>query len=184
MGAVNPREHGKPGEVWRVTVQNQRSLSSVAEWLLLDGELREQARELGYVDGQPVALVGAGGAAIEPRELYAVTTLDDEVFDVQPALWEVVYPEHEKLAKVKDESQAIGEFLENCGYTLCEIMYDAPWNGPGGLTREPTRDGGGAFYAVSKGTNRILADYYGIDLDRLEAEKRQMLDKLREASAR
>ncbi|CAN5951014.1 unnamed protein product [Sphagnum jensenii] len=28
------------------------------------------------------------------------------------------YPEHEKLSKVKDQSQAIGQFLEGCGYSL------------------------------------------------------------------
>lgn len=63
------------------------------------------------------------------------------------------YPEHEAMKKVAEESQAQGELLDWAEgedlITLCA----------------PIR--------------KILAKYHGIDLDRIEAEKRQMLAELR-----
>jgi hypothetical protein len=90
------------------------------------------------------------------------------------------YPEHEKLTEVADLSQAIGEFLDGCGYTLCEVLYLAPYNGPGGLSREPSKyDQHGRFYPVSKSVQALLADYFEIDLDAIEREKRAMLEAIR-----
>lgn len=90
------------------------------------------------------------------------------------------YPEHDRLLKIKDESQAIGEFLDGCGYTLCEVVYHASFNGPGGLSTEPTSDDShGHFRPVMKPTDRILADWFGIDLNALEREKRAMLEAIR-----
>ena len=68
------------------------------------------------------------------------------------------YPEHDKLGAVSEASQAIGEFLDNCGYTLCK---------PEGNFFHP------------KGIPTILAEYFGIDQKKLEAEKRQVLDEIR-----
>jgi hypothetical protein len=76
------------------------------------------------------------------------------------------YPEHDKLAAISDESQVIGEFLETCGYELSE------WN-----------DDLEEFRPVRGGTNRILAKHFGIDLDKIEEEKRAMLDTMRTANA-
>lgn len=72
------------------------------------------------------------------------------------------YPEHDKVKAIQDESQAIGAFLDNSGYTLCEVDAD--------LNR---------FVPIYRSIERILADYFGIDLDELEREKRAMLDSLR-----
>jgi hypothetical protein len=72
------------------------------------------------------------------------------------------YPEHDKLAAVKDKSRAIGEFLERAyreGVRLCEAD-DEGWI-PLGERIEAT-----------------LARYFEIDLQRLEDEKRAMLDEL------
>lgn len=92
------------------------------------------------------------------------------------------YPEHEKLMKVKDESEAIGDFLEGSGYTLCKVMYRAPFNGAGALISEPTKaDQTGRYVATPLSIERILAEWFDIDYDKLEAEKRQMLNELREA---
>jgi hypothetical protein len=76
------------------------------------------------------------------------------------------YPEHDKLEAVKDQSQAIGEFLENGRWTLCE------WD-----------DRTGRFWSIRGDVNRVLAEYFEIDLDKLEAEKRQMLDAMRAANS-
>lgn len=76
------------------------------------------------------------------------------------------YPEHDKLAKVKDKSQAIGEFLDYGlpqGYVLAKYdKYDR-------------------LYPIHDSIESLLAEHFGIDQDVLEDEKRQMLDKLRKA---
>lgn len=114
------------------------------------------------------------------------------------------YPEHDRLMAVKAESQAIGEFIEHAGYTLC-THREAGSNGePEYLWKEGHGDGvdeppnmhdflrdravenpawdawGSGYVAVGKPINAILADYFDIDLDKIEAEKRAMLDALRE----
>jgi hypothetical protein len=76
------------------------------------------------------------------------------------------YPEHDKLAKVKDRSQAIGEFLDTGGYELGE------WTGGNRYCDDE-------FTPVRKPINTILARYFGIDEDKLEEEKLQMLEELR-----
>lgn len=78
------------------------------------------------------------------------------------------YPEHEKLKGIKVESQAQGEFLDwlmGKGYVIARYG-----NHPSG--DQFLLDAG-----VSIET--LLAEYYGIDLIKLEAEKRQMLKRLR-----
>ena len=72
------------------------------------------------------------------------------------------YPEHDKMNAVKEESQAIGEFLtwaEGEGMILYHQFARVP---------------------VMKSTNQLLADYYGIDLDEVNAEKRRMIQEIRE----
>lgn len=76
------------------------------------------------------------------------------------------YPEHEKLKEVQDQSQVIGEFLEWLNYerkySLCEneIRYDS-------------------WLPVSENHQELLAQYFNINLDKLEQEKRQMLESLK-----
>ncbi len=77
------------------------------------------------------------------------------------------YPECEKLKAVVQESQIIGEFLEGMGekgYVLGK--RDTEW--PYGLT------------SINIPTEKLLAEYFGIDLNKVESEKRQMLDQMRE----
>lgn len=78
------------------------------------------------------------------------------------------YPEHEKLKQIQRESQTIGEFiewLESNGMVVCE------WT-----------DGNcDNWMRTTLSTNRLLAKFFDIDLDKLEAEKRQMLDEMRKA---
>lgn len=81
---------------------------------------------------------------------------------------ETEYPEHEKLDKVKDKSQAIGEFLEN--------------GMPDGVTFGQWNSKGTRIHPVTPNIQQWLADYFGIDRDKLEAEKDQMLDEIRKAN--
>lgn len=83
----------------------------------------------------------------------------------------IEYPEHEKVAKVKDQSQAIGAFLDAGG--LGEGIVLARWEGRQGDYLDP----------VHLNIEKVLAKYFGIDLDKLEAEKIQMLEELRKSNA-
>lgn len=119
------------------------------------------------------------------------------------------YPEHEKLRTVTDRSHEIGAFLEwlrdSKGRTICEYRaeddrsLDEPeccehpltdHEGAPFMSRPCTRcdcDDYRGFYRAEgfypAGPSTIeaqLAEYFEIDLDLLESEKRAMLDKLRE----
>lgn len=78
------------------------------------------------------------------------------------------YPEHERMAAVADTSQAIGEFLEwleEQGLVICE---------PSPLATMP-------LVPAHRQITDLLADYHGIDLTLIEAEKRAMIAALRAA---
>jgi hypothetical protein len=75
------------------------------------------------------------------------------------------YPEHDKLAAVADQSQAIGEFLDLGRWTLCELRE---WE-----------DARPSFEPVD--IQGALAEWFEIDRDALEREKRAMLAELRGA---
>jgi hypothetical protein len=77
------------------------------------------------------------------------------------------YPECEKLHVVKDESQSIGKFLEwlQGKYTICEKNEHIPTHP--------------LYKPVRLDIEKELADYFGIDLDIVEKEKRQALEYLR-----
>lgn len=82
-----------------------------------------------------------------------------------------VYPEHDKLAKIADKSQAIGEFLEWCdeqGWDLATYTNDS-------ACMTPIRFAGGP-----RNDQEVLARYFDIDRQALEAEKVAMLDAQRE----
>lgn len=111
------------------------------------------------------------------------------------------YPECEKAAKVKDESQAIGEFLEwlmgkekihltkheeeNIVYldenfkenilpTMNEQqLFQYRLNNP---TLVEYR---GGYYSHHESIEKMLARYFNIDLNVLEQEKRAILDSIR-----
>lgn len=82
------------------------------------------------------------------------------------------YPEHEKLMAVNDQSQAIGEFLDfglsSMGIVLAEVSYEY---------HEPR------LMATSRSIETILAEYFEIDRDALEREKRAILNEIRKTNA-
>ena len=71
-----------------------------------------------------------------------------------------MYPEHEKMEAVLYDSQIIGEFLESSPYVLGEWYGDL-------------------LVPVSWSTEQVLANYFGIDLKKIEDEKRQMLEEIK-----
>lgn len=90
------------------------------------------------------------------------------------------YPEHEKLAKVSDISQPLGEILDwmlnKQGYVIAKWVFTGkdssdPW-GHDELVTQHVR------------IEALLADFYQIDLAALDREKDQMLAEIREAYAR
>lgn len=82
------------------------------------------------------------------------------------------YPEHERLKKVQDKSQAIGEFLEwahdEKEYVLCWKSY---------MTQS-------RFEPIQVSKELLLAEFYAIDLQKIEQEKRLMLEEMRQANKR
>jgi hypothetical protein len=114
------------------------------------------------------------------------------------------YPEHDKLEAIKTESQAIGNFIEWLRYTkkiqfakyvdteheipvkptkpvfpvngdrVAMVLYDTPTPTPAPevyTTTEFTPQ----FFNISD----ILAEYFDIDLKKLEAEKLAMIEEIR-----
>lgn len=79
------------------------------------------------------------------------------------------YPEHEKLARISDKSQAIGEFVD--WLSADKGIHLAEWKVVGGTDV--------LFYAAAPITD-LLAEHFGIDQDKLEDEKRAMLEAQRE----
>lgn len=81
------------------------------------------------------------------------------------------YPEHDKLHKVKDKSQAIGEFLEwlkNEGISLCLPQGGDYWS--------EIED---EYIPISISQIQLLAKYFGVDNQKLEQEKQSMLEEFK-----
>jgi hypothetical protein len=78
------------------------------------------------------------------------------------------YPEHDKLHQVADKSQAIGQFLDvflgEKGLVLAE------YNGDDERPR---------LYPATVRIDLLLAEFFDIDLKKIENEKRAMLETMR-----
>jgi hypothetical protein len=83
-------------------------------------------------------------------------------------------PECEKLAEVSEESNKIGGFL---GWLFSKDLVIAGYehNTRGWEELVVVRR-----YQGDSGINKLLAEYYGIDLDKVEKERRALLNWLRE----
>jgi hypothetical protein len=76
------------------------------------------------------------------------------------------YPEHEKLKAIAHLSQAQYDFMEwlgEQGYILCELNQDD-------------------YYPVYKPMTKLLSEYHGIDMNKIEDEKEQMIEEMRKAN--
>ena len=75
-------------------------------------------------------------------------------------------PECEKLSAVADESNNIGDFLDwldNKGFLFCK--YDKYEE---------------SYYPTYPDTQKLLAEYFNIDLNKVEQERRALLQWLQE----
>lgn len=93
------------------------------------------------------------------------------------------YPEHDKLSAIKDFSQKIGEFLEWLKYekrlTLCRVHEE---HDSSCYNEEDDLDCGlreGDYFPVYVRDTDLLAEFFDIDQNRLENEKRAMLEECR-----
>jgi len=84
------------------------------------------------------------------------------------------YPEHEKLSNVRELSQQLGGFIEWLG-------TDKKWKF-GRYLAEEESDYGEFVPVIGININSLLAEFYGIDLVKLEEEKCQMLSEIREVN--
>lgn len=73
------------------------------------------------------------------------------------------YPQLTLMQAVSGESQSIGAFIE--------------WLGENGMVVCTSKDGlrGAAFFPVLESTEKLLARYFGVDLNAAEVERRAML---------
>lgn len=112
------------------------------------------------------------------------------------------YPEHERQRAILEQANTIGDFLEWYGGQGWHRMRwredltdEVPCTGVSILTGRCRGDScakcGGTGYETIKrkawvnderGVEQLLAEYFSIDLTKIEAEKRDMLDALRAAA--
>lgn len=80
------------------------------------------------------------------------------------------YPEHEKLKAVQTQSQSIGEFLDwlrgEKGFEIARWKHD------------DFDENDDVLMPAHFSTEKLLAEFFNIDLDKVEAEKRAMLAQL------
>ena len=80
-----------------------------------------------------------------------------------------MYPEHEKLKALNGANQTVGDFIE--------------WLGEQGLVIAKWSDDGGDYmWPAGKSRDELIAEFFDIDRDKLEEEKREMLNKIRESN--
>lgn len=99
-------------------------------------------------------------------------------------------PECEKMHAVKDKSQAIGEFLEwlqaERKVHLCVVHShsDGCYEEDDEFHEDPPKCGcnEGDYLPFHKGTEQLLAEFFGIDLAKVEDEKRALLEFVRKGS--
>jgi len=76
------------------------------------------------------------------------------------------YPEHEKLKSLGGANQIVGDFIGRLGE---QDLVIAEWAN------------GSELMPIRRSLNDLLADHFKIDQNKLEAEKRAMIEKLRAA---
>lgn len=91
----------------------------------------------------------------------------------------MTYPEHHKLEKVSRQSQTIGEFLDRSGYRVCELICVRCGAVRAGETKDCCAVPNEHYVPLRKSIERILAEYFEIDLAKLDQEKRAMLAEIR-----
>lgn len=78
------------------------------------------------------------------------------------------YPEYDKLAKISDQTQAIGEFMD--------------WLADDGVFLARHEENSKYAWPIHRPITDLLAEWAGIDQNKIEAEKRQMLEAIRQSN--
>lgn len=94
-------------------------------------------------------------------------------------------PECDKLLSVREDSQKLGYFLEWLyGYGIQLAVWDNNFSGVVWDEEGNEEDFHGTLvpwkYKGDSGINKLLAEYFGINLDKVEQERRELLKWLRE----
>jgi len=84
------------------------------------------------------------------------------------------YPEHEKLSKVKDTIDAVGDFMDWINNGRKHPMCLFSWHPP-----EVEEIGFGSWSPSTIPISTLLAEYFGVDTTALENEKKTMLEAYR-----
>jgi len=82
------------------------------------------------------------------------------------------YPEHEKMSQITDRSHTISEFLEwleSRRILLCEAADERSWDS--------------TYIPIVLNVEQLLAEYFEIDLDKINNEKDEMLKEVRKINA-
>jgi len=85
------------------------------------------------------------------------------------------YPEHQKLYPISNKSQAIGEFVDWLAQEKKILLGE--W---GTCLDEFCQED--SMHPVNTNIRDLLAEYFGIDQDKIEEEKQLMLKTIREAN--
>lgn len=92
------------------------------------------------------------------------------------------YPEHERLAAVEDASHSCGEFLEwlvgEKGFVLAKSHKHTEDCGSSDFGLRDCGVRGGILYEERYDLRRLLAEFFQIDLKKLEDEKGKMIGQL------
>lgn len=95
----------------------------------------------------------------------------------------VATPELDKMRAVSEQSQTIGEFLDTSKYVLAQWVdctrefHDDPDQGSYSSCPENQH-----LVEVYRPIEEILADYFGIDLKKVESERQEIIAALRSSS--
>ena len=83
------------------------------------------------------------------------------------------HPELDKMQSVSETSNKIGEFLDYLfhekGYVLCYWRHNNAWNTD-------------HLEMVGSTTEKLLAEYYNVDLDKAEKERQAILDSINKST--
>lgn len=92
-------------------------------------------------------------------------------------------PELDKMMEVRETSQAIGEFLDwlyNSGYRIAQ--WHDHWDNGLDFDDVEYEEQPAGWYPVPRRIEEWLAEYFEIDLDKVEKERRAILDEFRTLS--
>jgi hypothetical protein len=96
------------------------------------------------------------------------------------------YPEHEKLEKIMDKSQVVGEFIEWLMYI--KDMHISEYHEHSDICYEDGERICGMsennLYPISEKADDLLAEFFGIDQKKITEEKEAMYQEMKATNAK